>query len=229
MRTTQTKKRHTVTGYLAPVFLFLFALITVQCASADKPFPDPPAEKPAAHSGQATAVLAGGCFWGMEGVFERLRGVTDVVSGYAGGDAATATYMRVSSGKTGHAESVRIQYDPARITYGTILKVFFDVAHNPTQLNSQGPDHGTQYRSVIFYVNEEQKKIAEAYIRTIDQARVYPRKIVTQVTPFRAFYPAEEYHQDFMRLNPTYPYIVYWDAPKVKHLEQAYPNLIKAQ
>ncbi len=177
-------------------------------------------------SGQATAVLAGGCFWGVEGVFERLKGVTDVVSGYSGGVAATADYQAVSSGATGHAEAVRIAYDPSQVTYGTLLKVYFDVAHNPTELNYQGPDYGTQYRSAVFYVNEEQKRVAEEYIRLLDQARVFPQKVVTEVTPLKAFYPAEDYHQNFMVRNPDYPYIVYWDASKVQYLMKAYPELV---
>jgi peptide-methionine (S)-S-oxide reductase len=193
-------------------------------ATAD--FPDPPAETPVTSHGTATAVLAGGCFWGMEGIFERLRGVEDVVSGYSGGEQSTAHYDTVGTGRTGHAESIRILYDPSRISYGTLLKVFFSVAHDPTQLNYQGPDHGTQYRSAVFYANEEQKRIAEQYIRALDRAKVFRRPIVTQVVPLKAFYPAEEYHQDFMDRNPSYPYIVYWDLPKVRHLEEQYPELV---
>ena len=171
-------------------------------------------------------VAAGGCFWGMEGVFERLRGVEDVVSGYSGGDQSTAHYEMVSTGRTGHAESIRVIYDPSQISYGTLLKVFFSVAHDPTQLNYQGPDHGTQYRSAIFYTNEEQKRIAEQYIRTLERAKVFDKPIVTQVVPLKAFYPAEDYHQDFMDNNPSYPYIVYWDLPKVRQLEKEYPKLL---
>ena len=171
-------------------------------------------------------MLAGGCFWGMEGVFERLKGVEDVVSGYSGGDQATAHYEIVGTGTTGHAESIRVLYDPSQISYGTLLKVFLSVAHDPTQLNYQGPDHGTQYRSVIFYADEEQKRIAEEYIRTLNRDKVFAEPIVTQVLPLKAFYPAEGYHQDFMANNPSYPYIVYWDLPKIRHLEKEYPGLL---
>jgi peptide-methionine (S)-S-oxide reductase len=195
-------------------------------ALASTKFPDPPAEPLSAKSETRTAVLAGGCFWGVEGVFERLRGVKDVVSGYSGGDKSTARYDLIGTGKTGHAESVRIVYDPSQIGYGTLLKVFFSVAHDPTQLNFQGPDHGTQYRSAIFYASGEQKGIAEEYIRALDDAGVFKKKIVTQVVPLEAFYPAEDYHQDFMDRNPGHPYIVYWDVPKVKHLEKEYPDLL---
>jgi peptide-methionine (S)-S-oxide reductase len=223
---TAKKSHHKKFVLLLVVF---FSLFSSQTVSAQRPFPNPPVERLAAKSRKAVAVLAGGCFWGMEGVFERLKGVTNVVSGYSGGKAGTADYNMVSTGGTGHAESVRIEYDPSQITYGTLLKVFFSVAHDPTELNYQGPDHGTQYRSVIFYADEKQKKVAELYIQAIDRARVFPSKVVTQVTPLKAFYPAENYHQDFMRLNPSYPYIVYWDVPKVRHLERAYPELIQAK
>ncbi|MBN2353593.1 MAG: peptide-methionine (S)-S-oxide reductase MsrA [Spirochaetales bacterium] len=190
-------------------------------------FPNPPAEKTARSGTTETAVLAGGCFWGMEGVFERLKGVTNVVSGYSGGRVRNPSYELVSSGTTGHAESIEITFDPSVISYGTLLKVFFSVAHNPTELNFQGPDHGTQYRSAVFYTGPEQKKVAEQYIRTLDKAKVFPSSIVTQVVPFNAFYPAEAYHQDFMDRNPTYPYIVFWDKPKVADLERMYPGLLQ--
>jgi peptide-methionine (S)-S-oxide reductase len=193
---------------------------------ASSNFPDPPAESQTAKPETRTAVLAGGCFWGVEGVFERLRGVVDVASGYSGGDEKTAKYESVSMGNTGHAESVRIVYDPSRISYGTLLKVFFSVAHDPTQLNFQGPDVGTQYRSAIFYATEEQKRVAEEYIRALDKSGVFKNKIVTQVVPLKEFYPAEDYHQDFMVRNPDYPYIVYWDLPKIANLEKEYPDLV---
>jgi peptide-methionine (S)-S-oxide reductase len=201
------------------------ALLMLSPVAGRADFPDPPAEERAGGH-EATAVLAGGCFWGMEGVFERLEGVKDVVSGYSGGDASTAHYEIVGTGRTGHAESIRIVYDPTRISYGTLLKVFFSVAHDPTELNYQGPDHGSQYRSAIFYANEEQKRVAEQYIRSLDRAKVFGKPIVTQVVPLKAFYPAEDYHQDFMDKNPNYPYIVYWDLPKVKELKQEYPQLL---
>ncbi len=191
-------------------------------------FPDPPPEpKPAVPAAETrTAVLAGGCFWGVEGVFERLAGVIDVVSGYSGGEAADADYESVSTGRTGHAESVKILYDPSKISYGTLLMIFFQVAHDPTELNFQGPDHGTQYRSAVFYSDDAQKRTAESYIAILDKAGVYRAPIVTEVVPLKAFYPAEAYHQDFMDNNPTYPYIVYWDAPKVAQLVSQHPELL---
>lgn len=190
-------------------------------------FPAPPAPmESAAMAGTETAVLAGGCFWGVEAVFEELMGVKDVQSGYSGGDASTADYSTVSTGTTGHAESVKIVFDPSAISYGKLLEVFFAVAHDPTQLNYQGPDHGTQYRSAIFYANDTQRDVAEQYIRELDDAGVYPKPIVTQVVPLKAFYPAESYHQDFIEKNPNQPYVVYWDLPKLEHLQRAYPELV---
>ena len=173
-----------------------------------------------------TAVLAGGCFWGVEAVFEELNGVLNVQSGYSGGEASTAFYESIGTGRTGHAESVQIEFDPEIISYKTLLEVFFMVAHDPTQLNYQGPDKGTQYRSVIFYTNPFQEKIARETISLLDNKMVFPEKIVTELTPLKEFFPAEEYHQDFMRLNPGHPYIVYWDAPKLEHLHKAYPELL---
>jgi len=190
-------------------------------------FPDPVVDTPREAGKTETAVLAGGCFWGMEGVFESLKGVTKVVSGYSGGKANTAHYEMVSTGTTGHAESVQITYDPAQISYGQLLKVYFSVAHDPTEKNRQGPDWGTQYRSEIFYANDEQKRVAEAYIQQLDEAKVYRKPIVTLVEPLQAFYPAEEHHQHFMQRNPNYPYIVYNDAPKLKHLYKEFPELVK--
>jgi peptide-methionine (S)-S-oxide reductase len=174
--------------------------------------------------GQQSAVLAGGCFWGIQAVFQHVRGVITATSGYSGGNAKTADYEIVSTGETGHAESVQVVYDPSQITYGELLRVFFSVAHDPTQLNRQGPDEGTQYRSVIFYANEEQKRIAEGYIGQLDQANVFSHRIVTQVVPLQAFYPAEAYHQNYAALHPNQPYIVFNDAPKVEHLRQAFPD-----
>jgi peptide-methionine (S)-S-oxide reductase len=175
--------------------------------------------------GQQTAVISGGCFWGVQAVFQHVKGVISATSGYSGGSSKTAEYEVVSTGETGHAESVQIVYDPSQITYGELLRVFFSVAHDPTQLNRQGPDEGTQYRSSIFFTNEEQKKIAEAYIAQLDQAKIFPRRIVTQVVPLKAFYPAEAYHQNYATLHPNQPYIVYNDAPKVEHLRQEFPDL----
>ncbi len=199
--------------------------LTVALSAAN--FPDPTVDTPRTAGKSETAVLAGGCFWGMEGVFESLKGVSEVVSGYAGGNADTAHYEIVSTGNTGHAESVRIKYDPSKISYGQLLKVYFSVAHDPTELNRQGPDWGTQYRSEIFYTNEEQKKVAEAYIQQLEQAKVYHKPIVTKLEPLQKFYPAEEHHQHFMARNPNYPYIVYNDAPKVRNLHKEFPELVK--
>jgi peptide-methionine (S)-S-oxide reductase len=191
-------------------------------------FPDPALDVtgPAAQ-GPQTAVLAGGCFWGVEGVFERIKGVTNVLSGFAGGAKSTAHYEEVSTGTTGHAESVEITYDPSQITYGQLLKVFFSVVHDPTELNRQGPDTGTQYRSAIFYTNDEQKKVAEAYIKQLDEAHLFRHPIVTQVVPLKGFYAAEKYHQHFLDRNMTYPYIVYNDLPKIAALKKYYPQLCK--
>jgi peptide-methionine (S)-S-oxide reductase len=190
-------------------------------------FPDPAVDPKPATPGIQTAVLAGGCFWGVEAVFERLEGVQDVVSGYAGGSKATAHYQIVSTGTTGHAESVQITYDPRQISYGTLLKVFFAVAHDPTELNRQGPDEGTQYRSSIFYTTPEQKTIAEDYIRQLDAAKIFRRRIVTTVVPLQGFYPAEGYHQQFLDRNRTNPYIVYNDLPKLDHLKKEFPELLR--
>jgi peptide-methionine (S)-S-oxide reductase len=188
--------------------------------------PNPAADAAlAATKSSQTAVIAGGCFWGIQAVFQHVKGVISATSGYSGGDAKTAEYELVSTGETGHAESVKIVYDPSQITYGQLLRVFFSVAHDPTQLNRQGPDSGTQYRSSIFYGNEEQKNIAEAYIAQLDQARVFPRPIVTKVVPLKAFFPAEAYHQDYATKHPDNPYIAYNDAPKVAHLRQQFPDL----
>lgn len=190
--------------------------------------PDPKTDAPLASAkGSATAVFAGGCFWGVEAVFEHVKGVKQVSSGYAGGAADTADYGEVSSGGTGHAESVKVIYDPSQISYGQLLKVFFSVAHDPTQLNRQGPDRGTQYRSAIFYGDAEQKKVAHAYMAQLGAAKAFPAPIVTQLTPLKAFYPAEAHHQDYARLHPTDPYIVYNDAPKVVALKQQFPGLYR--
>lgn len=178
----------------------------------------------ASGAGQQTAVLAGGCFWGIQAVFQHVKGVISATSGYSGGSAKTAEYEVVSTGDTGHAESVEIVYDPSQITYGQLLRIFFAVAHDPTQKDHQGPDEGSQYRSAIFYANDEQKHIAQAYIAQLDQAKVFSRAIVTQVVPLKAFYPAEVYHQNYAALHPNQPYIVFNDAPKVAHLRQVFPD-----
>jgi peptide-methionine (S)-S-oxide reductase len=186
----------------------------------------PPAvDNPKAAGPPQTAVLAGGCFWGVQGVFEHVRGVQKVVAGYAGGDRSTAQYETVSSGVTGHAESVKITFDPAAISYGQILQIAFSVVHDPTQLNRQGPDIGTQYRSAIFYADENQKHIAEAYIAQLDQARSFARPIVTRVEPLKGFYAAEDYHQDYLIHNPTQPYIALYDLPKIENFKRTFPEL----
>jgi peptide-methionine (S)-S-oxide reductase len=188
--------------------------------------PDPAEGNPhGAAKGQETAVVAGGCFWGIQAVFERLRGVLGATSGYSGGAANTATYERVCSGRTGHAESVEVVFDPSRISFGQILKVFFSIAHDPTQLNRQGPDHGTQYRSAIFYTSEDQKRISEAYVKQLDSAKVFRQPIVTQIVPLETFYPAEDYHQGYMDLHPENMYIAINDYPKVENLRKHYPSL----
>ncbi len=192
--------------------------------------PKPAVDESRANSpGQETAVIAGGCFWGIQAVFQHVKGVISATSGYSGGSSSTAEYEIVSTGTTNHAESEKIAYDPSKITYGQLLQVFFSVAHDPTELNRQYPDEGTQYRSVIFYANDEQKKIAEAYIAQLDQAKVFKHKIVTQVVPLKAFYPAEGYHQDYAARHPDNPYIAHYDLPKVAALQQMFPQLYRSQ
>jgi peptide-methionine (S)-S-oxide reductase len=181
--------------------------------------PAPVVDQPKSAGALQTAVLAGGCFWGVQGVFQHVKGVRKVLSGYAGGDKATAQYGKVSSGSTGHAESVQITFDPAQVTYGKLLQIYFSVAHDPTQLNRQGPDVGTQYRSAIFYSDDAQKRIAEAYIEQLNKSKVYRSAIVTRVDALKGFYAAEDYHQDFLVNNPRYPYIVVHDLPKIKNLK----------
>ena len=183
--------------------------------------PAPTADTQAA-SGIQTAVIAGGCFWGVQGVFQHTAGVINAVSGYSGGSKATANYTMIGTGTTGHAEAVEIKYDPKKISYGKILQIFFSVVHDPTQLNRQGPDSGTQYRSAIFTTNDEQKKVAEAYIAQLNAAKVYKKPIVTKVGPLEAFYPAEAYHQDYLTLHPNQPYIAMHDIPKVENLKKIF-------
>ena len=208
--------------------LFCLALCAVAFTLSASEFPAPTVDIPAPAAKQtASVVLAGGCFWGVEAVFERLKGVSDAVSGYAGGNKSTAHYEIVSTGSTGHAESVKVTYDPSQISFGKLLEVFFSVAHDPTELNRQGPDTGTQYRSAIFYSNDEQKRVAEAYIRQLNEAKIYSRPIVTQLQPLDGFYRAEDYHQHYFDHNPNQPYIVFNDAPKVRHLQEQFPALLK--
>jgi peptide-methionine (S)-S-oxide reductase len=209
--------------------LFVILLGATACnarAAGSSPVPAPTVDaQRAATAGQQTLVLAGGCFWGIQAVFQHVKGVISATSGYSGGTMKNPDYESVSSGQTGHAESVQVVYDPAQITYGELLRVFFSVALDPTQLNRQGPDDGTQYRSVIFYNGDEQKHIAEAYIAQLDGAKVFPRRIVTQVVPLKACDPAEAYHQNYATLHPNNPYIAFNDAPKVEHLRQEFPEL----
>ena len=190
------------------------------------PFPAPAIDAPlAAAKGQQTAVFAGGCFWGVQAVFEHLKGVSSATSGYAGGYVKSPSYESVSMGVTGHAETVSVIYDPSKLTYGQLLMVFFSVANDTTQWNRQGPDTGSQYRSAIFYTSEEQKRVAQSYIAQLDAAKVYSRPIVTKVEAFQAFYPADGYHQDYLKNNPDNPYIVYNDLPKLENLKKTFPNL----
>jgi peptide-methionine (S)-S-oxide reductase len=210
---------------LRSLLLIPFAALTLSAAST---FPNPP-NVPTSAKTTDTVVLAGGCFWGMELVFEHLKGVTSTTVGYAGGEKRTADYETVSTGTTGHAESIKITFDPAQISFGTILKVYFSVAHDPTTLNYQDNDHGTQYRSSIFYTSEEQKKVAEMYIHDLDAAHIYRHPIVTKVVPLQAFYNAEDYHQHFADKNPNYGYIVAMDMPKYNNLKKQFPELLKGK
>jgi peptide-methionine (S)-S-oxide reductase len=175
-------------------------------------------------AGTETAVLAGGCFWGVQGVFQHVQGVSSAVSGYSGGAANTAKYEAVGSGSTGHAEAVRVTYDPKKVSYGKLLQIYFSVAHDPTELNRQGPDRGTQYRSTIFPANAEQERVAKAYIEQLNKAKTFGKPLATTVEPLKAFYPAEAYHQDFLTLNPNYPYIVVNDLPKIDNLKRLFPD-----
>ena len=201
-------------------------MAAILCAAGVTTFPDPPAAPSQSNAGLQKAVFAGGCFWGVEAVFEQLNGVTNVTAGYAGGRRATAQYETVSSGMTGHAESVQVTYNPDEISYGQLLKVFFAVAHDPTELNRQGPDSGTQYRSAIFYLNDAQRDEAKGYIHLLDQSKVFRKPIVTEVTRLAAFYPAESYHQKFVQRNPGYPYVVVNDLPKLEQLRRQFPELL---
>jgi len=215
----------------ATAFILLGSLLAAtsacnaRAAATAPPVPAPAVDaKIAGAPSQQTAVLAGGCFWGIQAVFQHVKGVINATSGYAGGSVKNPSYEDVSSGETGHAESVQIVYDPSQITYGELLRIFFSVAHDPTELNRQGPDEGTQYRSAIFYHTEEQKQIAETYIAQLNQAGVFQRRIVTQVAPLQSFYAAEAYHQNYAAMHPNQPYIVFNDAPKVEHLKKEFPE-----
>ncbi len=208
-------------------------VLAAACAApvgAAAPLPAPAVDIPAASvKGPQTAVFAGGCFWGVEAVFRHVKGVTRAVSGYAGGMIQHPSYEQVGSGRTGHAESVEITFDPKQISYGQLLAIFFSVAHDPTQLDRQGPDVGTQYRSAIFYVNDEQKKVAEAYVAQLGQAKAFGKPIVTEVAPLPAFWPAEDYHQNYVALHPWQPYVAYNDLPKLEALRREFPALYAAR
>ncbi len=214
---------------LGTLILAALAIGSIALAvSAEEPIsiPDPKVDAPLASSkGEQTVVLSGGCFWGIQAVFEHVKGVKKVDAGYSGGSASSAEYETVSTGQTGHAESVRIVYDPSKVTYGQLLKVFFSVAHDPTQLNRQGPDTGTQYRSALFYMNEEQQRIAKGYIEQLNEAKIFRQPIVTQLTRFKAFYKAEDCHQDYAVHHPDDGYIVTNDLPKVENLRKQFPDL----
>jgi peptide-methionine (S)-S-oxide reductase len=221
-----------MTAFVPRRMIALFAIVAAAVAASASGqsvvvLPPPAFDAEKTKGEPQIAVLAGGCFWGVEGVFEHVRGVQTVESGYAGGSKQTARYNVVSGGDTGHAESVRIVFDPNELSYGEILQIFFSVAHDPTQLNRQGPDRGTQYRSDIFYVGDEQRDIATRYIAQLESAKLYPKKIVTRVDPLKAFYPAEAYHQNFLEQNPTHPYIVYNDLPKIRNLKKVFPDIYR--
>jgi peptide-methionine (S)-S-oxide reductase len=215
-----------ITLTVCAALLVAYAALRHNVASAATVLPDPTVDETLApQKRQPTLVVAGGCFWGIQAVFQHVKGVTSATSGYSGGTVKNPDYEQVSSGETGHAESVEIIYDPSQITLGQLLKVFFSVAHDPTELNRQGPDSGTQYRSAIFFTSPDQQRIAQAYVQQLDQAKVFSQPIVTQITPFKAFYRAEDYHQNYAAVHPDNPYIATFDLPKVEHLQQQFPNL----
>ena len=223
------RRRHILMGLAALPMVSLVSLPVI-ATGQEAPVVIPPPEMDLEQSGTtATAVFAGGCFWGVQGVFQRVRGVSNAVSGYSGGSAETATYDLTTRGDTGHAETVEITYDPSVVSYGELLHVFFSVAHNPTQLNYQGPDRGTQYRSTIFVQSAEEEDVARAYMAQLDATGLFEGPIVTTLEPFEAFYPAEQYHQDFLTLNPDWPYIVVHDLPKVAALEAIFPDIFRAE
>ena len=220
-----------IAGVLVLGFAAAFSNVSGGLLAAEKPtaVPAPAQDNPLAPGPLQTAVLAGGCFWGTQGVFEHVKGVQKVLAGYAGGSKSTAHYDTVSTGTTGHAESIQVQFDPSKISYGEILRVFFSVAHDPTQLNRQGPDSGTQYRSSIFFADPTQEKIAHAYIDQLQKDHVFSRPIVTRVDPFQGFYPAEAYHQDYLVHNPNSPYIMFNDLPKIENLRRVLPDMYRVE
>jgi len=215
-----------VLGGIAASLALLGGITWIAAAGTESALvlPPPADDSPKAQGHLQTAVLAGGCFWGVQGVFEHVRGVRGVLAGYSGGSRRTAQYQDVGTGSTGHAESVQITFDPGEITYGELLRIFFSVAHDPTELNRQGPDVGSQYRSVIFYADDSQRRVAESYIAQLDKARAFPQPIATQVTELKGFYPAEGYHQDYYLKNPQQPYIVMVDLPKIGNLKRLFPD-----
>ena len=221
--------RVSLRGLLIGVLLLAVVAMRIMPAAAQEgvTLPAPAVDMPAGQSTTAVAVLAGGCFWGVQGVFQHLKGVSNAVSGYAGGSKSTAVYELTNDGTTGHAESVQVTFDPRQVSYGQLLQVFFSVAHDPTQLNRQGPDTGTQYRSTIFAANAEQAAVAKAYIAQLDGAKAFKKRIVTTIEMDRPFYQAEKYHQDFLVRNPTYPYIVYNDLPKIENLKRLFPGMYR--
>jgi peptide-methionine (S)-S-oxide reductase len=215
------------TGLFALAVAAMLPLMQAHSESAVKL--DPPAVDAAPAEGLQTAVIAGGCFWGIQAVYQHTNGVTQAISGYAGGDKKDASYEIVSSSRTGHAEAVQIKFDPRQISYGRILQIYFSVAHDPTQLNRQGPDEGPQYRSAVFYADAAQQQVAQAYIAQLDKAGTFKRPVVTQLTPLAGFYPAEAYHQDYATRHPSNPYIVYNDLPKVENLKRLFPDRYREQ
>jgi peptide-methionine (S)-S-oxide reductase len=221
MRRSQTSRLTLCAAAIGALAITAFMGAPLRAAEEAVVIPPPVADMAPA-DGLQTAVLSGGCFWGVQGVFQHTKGIASAVSGYAGGSQMTATYEQVSSGTTGHAESVQVKFDPKQITYGKILQIFFSVAHDPTQLNRQGPDSGTQYRSAIFTTSDDQKKVAEAYIAQLNAAKVYPKPIVTKVSSLQGFFPAEAYHQDYLTLHPNQPYIAYNDLPKIENLKKIF-------
>jgi peptide-methionine (S)-S-oxide reductase len=221
MRRNRFSRLSLCAAALSALAIIAFNAAPLSAAEDAVVIPAPTMDAPAS-DGVQTAVIAGGCFWGVQGVFQHTAGVVNAVSGYAGGSKATADYNMVSTGTTGHAESVQIKYDPKKISYGKILQIFFSVAHDPTQLNRQGPDSGTQYRSAIFTTSDEQKKVADAYIAQLNAAKVYKKPIVTKVGPLEGFFPAEAYHQDYLTLHPSQPYIAYNDLPKIENLKKIF-------
>jgi peptide-methionine (S)-S-oxide reductase len=218
------------TRWLSIAALSVFAVVTASTdvlAEAPRPVPMPATDLPPGNTTSGVVVLAGGCFWGVQGVYQHVEGVTSAVSGYAGGEKSTAEYERVSTGLTGHAESVQVTYDPRRISFGRLLQIFFSVVHDPTEVNRQGPDVGTQYRSAIFASNADQARVAQAYVAQLDQTHTFKKSLATKIETDRAFFPAEPYHQDYLTRHPTYPYIAYNDLPKVAALERLFPELYR--